>query len=379
MKFYDSFRLENALALNNNTFCVVFSGTDNDDTYSYILIYEGKFKQPWWRVDVPRKIAGLTGKLNSEDRPVIYAVSDEGDVYIVSPGRPSHHTEIDGAGVYSENATGLGYINAAALVGDVVLVTGYRYQLYSIIGEKTEWFKRDKLPSAPKGFEYLAFGSIGGASLEDLYMTILYLPENSARSLTDDEKEKRSELIKQGRYEEALDLEESAKQGPTRVNEGRLHHWDGTQWRVVATPRSGKFYPEPSVLSDVLIDNPDRVWAVGNNGVILVGNARDGFQDISFKGNDENLRSITKFRDRMVIASDYALHWFDGHMLSPLKPTIDPTINKSIPTPLKVQAVDDTLYYFDSKHGVYTFNGRDWTAIDVPRELLQREFRGLKG
>ncbi len=81
----------------------------------------------------------------------------------------------------------------------------------------------------------------------------------------------------------------------------------------------------------------------------------------------------------MVIASDYALHWFDGHMLSPLKPTIDPTINKSIPTPLKVQAVDDTLYYFDSKHGVYTFNGRDWTAIDVPRELLQREFRGLKG
>lgn len=138
MKFYDSFRLENALALNNNTFCVVFSGTDNDDTYSYILIYEGKFKQPWWRVDVPRKIAGLTGKLNSEDRPVIYAVSDEGDVYIVSPGRPSHHTEIDGAGVYSENATGLGYINAAALVGDVVLVAGYRSQLYSIIGEKTE-------------------------------------------------------------------------------------------------------------------------------------------------------------------------------------------------------------------------------------------------
>lgn len=136
IKFDDSFRLENALALNNNTFCVVFSGTDNDDTYSYILTYEGKLRQPWSRVDVPRKIAGLTGKLNSEDRPVIYAVSDEGDVYIVSPGRPSHHTEIDGAGVYSENATGLGYINAAALVGDVVLVTGYRSQLYSIIGEK---------------------------------------------------------------------------------------------------------------------------------------------------------------------------------------------------------------------------------------------------
>ncbi|UXT44574.1 hypothetical protein FY137_22940 [Agrobacterium tumefaciens] len=127
----------------------------------------------------------------------------------------------------------------------------------------------------------------------------------------------------------------------------------------------------------MLVENSERVWAVGNNGVILLGNARDGFQDISFKGNDGDLRSVTKFKGRIVVASDYALHWFDGHVLSPLKPVLDPKINKNVPTPVKVQAVDDILYYFDSKHGIHTFDGDRWRQIEVPPALLAREFKGL--
>ncbi|MGV1755265.1 hypothetical protein [Agrobacterium sp. CG674] len=378
MPTFTRHRMHSAFAFTSNTFCAVFNGNDSDDSHSYILTYEGNLKQPWSRADVPRKIDGLTGKLDSEGRPVIYAVSDEGDVYTIWPGKASQHMKIIGAGVYSEGATGLGYINSATLVDDMILVAGYHSQLYRIAGEKTEWFHKEKLPSAPQGFEYLAFGTVRGTTDTDTYMSVVYFPENSARGLTDEEKKRRSELIKEGRYEEALDLEESTKEGQTRVNEGRLHHWDGNEWRVVATPRSGKFYSEPAVLSDILIENKDRVWAVGNNGVILFGNARDGFQDISFKGNDENLRSITQFRDRMVIASDYALHWFDGHILTPLKPVLDPNINKSIPTPLKVQAVGDILYYFDSKHGIQTFDGNDWKAVEVPQELLEREFKGTE-
>ncbi|MCM2434014.1 hypothetical protein HGO39_14925 [Agrobacterium rosae] len=128
----------------------------------------------------------------------------------------------------------------------------------------------------------------------------------------------------------------------------------------------------------MFIENKDRVWAVGDNGVILMGNAEYGFEDVSFKGNSESLRSITKFRDKMVIASDYALHWFDGHMLSPLKPNLDPAINNNVPNPVKVQAVDNILFYFDSKHGVQTFDGREWTEIQIPPELLEREFKGIR-
>jgi hypothetical protein len=150
--------------------------------------------------------------------------------------------------------------------------------------------------------------------------------------------------------------------------EGRLYHWDGIEWKVVASPRDGQYYPQPAVLSDVFVEAPEKVWAVGENGVILDGNAERGFLDVSFNGDDEDLRSIARFGDRMILASDYGLHSFDGHIISPF----NPTINKNVPNPLKVQAIGNTLYYFDKKHGVQTFDGNEWTAITIPAALLKR-------
>ncbi len=262
-------------------------------------------------------------------------------------------------------------------IDDTFLVTGHHSQLYRIAGGRWDWFHKDKLPRAPETYDYLNFGCLTGTTDTDLYMSVSYYPKNERRKLTEEENARHQELVKQGRYEEALDLEEAAKKAPTRVIEGRLYHWDGQDWQVVAMPRSGKFYPEPATLADIFIESKDKVWAVGDNGVILVGNADLGFQDVSFKGDSEKLISITKFKDRMVLASDYGLHWFDGHLLSPLKPVLDPTVNKNIPTPIKVQTVDDMLYYFDAKHGVHSFDGERWTEIDIPSELLQRDFKGL--
>jgi hypothetical protein len=125
-------------------------------------------------------------------------------------------------------------------------------------------------------------------------------------------------------------------------------------------------------------ETADRIWIVGTGGMILLGTAEAGFKDISFHGDrDKNLLSITKFRERMVIASDYALHWFDGHILTPLKPRLNALVNKGVPTPLRVQAVDDVLFYFDYKHGVHRFDGENWEEIVIPPELLERNFKGL--
>eukprot|EP00913_Durusdinium_trenchii_P010529 g9873.t1 len=298
------------------------------------------------------------------------------DVYALPMGDESSHLKIQGAGVYSDDAAGLGYVNAIAWVDDALFVTGYHSQLYRLTADHANWFNKDKLPVAPETYDYLVFGDIGGTSASDLYMTVTYSPTSTSRELTDEEQERMGRLYLEGRNEEAYAIREAAE-GASRVIEGRFYHWNGDEWRVVATPRSGRYYPEPATLSDIFIETEDRIWTVGNNGVILLGNAKQGFQDVSFKGNDENLRSITKFKDRMVIASDYALHWFDGHILSPLKPVLDPSINKNVPTPLKVQGVGDVLYYFDYKHGVFTFDGHQWTEIVIPPQLLEREFKGL--
>ncbi|MGO8190020.1 hypothetical protein AB9F38_35350, partial [Rhizobium leguminosarum] len=61
MKPYDTLRLDRAIALKKDAFCVVLSGKDYEDMYSYILVYEGRLEQPWSRSDVPRKIDGLAG------------------------------------------------------------------------------------------------------------------------------------------------------------------------------------------------------------------------------------------------------------------------------------------------------------------------------
>jgi hypothetical protein len=376
MKPYDPLRLDGAVALAKDTFCVVLSGKDYEDMYSYILVHEGRLEQPWSRSDVPRKIDGLAGKIGVDGRPVIYALSDEGDVYTLPMGQNSSHRKIDGAGVYSDDATGLGYVNSITLIDEALFVTGYHSQLYRLSDTGMGWFHKEKLPQAPETYDYLIFGDLNGPSESDLYMNVTYSPASTNRELTEDEEEEMGRLYLAGRNEEAAAIRR-ASEGVSRVTEGRLYHWNGHEWRVVAKPRSGKHYAEPASLTDVFVEAKDKVWVVGKNGVILLGNAEHGFQDVSFKGNDENLRSITKFKDRMVIASDYALHWFDGHLLTPLRPSLDPSINRNIPNPVKVQAVEDILYYFDSKHGVHTFDGDSWTEIEIPPELLEREFKGL--
>lgn len=376
MKPYDPLRLDRALALGKDTFCVVFSGKDYEDMYSYVLVHEGGVEQPWSRSDVPRKIDGLAGRIGENGRPIIYALSDEGDVYTLPMGKDSSHRKIAGAGVYSEDATDLGYVNSIVLIGDALLVTGYHSQLYRLVESDIAWFHKEKLPQAPETYDYLIFGDLNGSTESDLYMNVTYSPTSTNRELTDEEEEEMGRLYLAGRNEEAAAIRR-ASEGVSRVQEGRLYHWNGQEWRIVVKPRSGKYYPEPATLSDIFIESAEKVWAVGGNGVILCGNAEYGFQDVSFKGNNEKLHSITKFKDRMVIASDYAVHWFDGHLLSPLKPVLDPRINRNIPNPLKVQAVDGVLYYFDSKHGVHTFDGDRWTEVEIPHELLERNFKGL--
>jgi hypothetical protein len=376
MKKFERLRLTAAFAIDEYTFCAAFSEAEYDDMYSYVLIYEGRFPQPWSRFDIPRIIDSIAGWRGGDGKPVFSVKSDEGDVYTLAAGREPEHEKIVGAGVYSEDATELGYTNRIMTLGDSLFVTGYHSQLYRKTKSDWAWFHREKLPQPSATYDYMVFGALAGKIESDMYLAVTLSPTSTNRKLTEEEEEEMDRLFIAGRDDEANAIA-TAAEGPSRVLEGRLYHWDGNEWRIVATPRSGKYYPEPATLSDIFIEAEDKVWAVGGNGVILLGNARYGFRDVSFKGNSETLRSITRFKDRMVIASDYALHWFDRHILSPLRPVLDPSINGNIPNPVKVQAVDDILYYFDSKHGVHTFDGDSWTEIEIPPELLERDFKGL--
>lgn len=226
MKSYDPLRLDRAFVLNKDTFCVVFSGKDYDDMYSYILTYERQLEQPWNRSDVPRKINGLTGRMGEDGRPIISALSDEGDLYTLPMGWDSSYRKVDGAGVYSDDATGLGYVNSMTLIDQAFFVTGFHSQLYRITDTAIDWFYKDKLPQAPETYDYLSFSKIAGTAENDIYMTVSYYPTSTNRPLTEEEEEQAAEFFKQGKNEEALAIHHAAE-GPSRVIEGRLYHWNG--------------------------------------------------------------------------------------------------------------------------------------------------------
>jgi hypothetical protein len=155
--------------------------------YSFILVFEGDFEQPWTRVGIPRIVDSTTGWLGADGKPVVYVKSDEGDVYSLSAGEEPRHEKIEGSGVYSEDAEGLGYTNRIVAINETLFVTGYHSQLYRRTGSAWEWFHREKLPRPEAGYEYLIFGDLAGSSQNDIYMNVTYSPASTTRKLTEEE------------------------------------------------------------------------------------------------------------------------------------------------------------------------------------------------
>jgi hypothetical protein len=168
-----------------------------------------------------------------------------------------------------------------------------------------------------------------------------------------------------------LFLKNANRQGQGPNPAGFAVYFDGSMWLdlgVHASPAITTAYAESS----------SKIWMVGPNGFILSGNAKQGFQPASFRvDRNLNLLSLTKFKGSLIIASDHGLHSFDGHSLSPLKPRIKPSSYPSVPTPLKVQAVGDVMFYFDYANHIHRWDGENWEEIVIPPRLLERQFRGL--
>lgn len=152
---------------------------------------------------------------------------------------------------------------------------------------------------------------------------------------------------------------------PARVQEGRAHLRDGAGWQRLALPTD-------AVLYDAFVSGTNSIWMVGTDGAVLARDPTGGIERLSFHGDGETLISGTPFAGQHVLASDFALHTFDGHRLTALRPPL----GKATAAPLKVQAVDSILYYFDTKRGVHRYDGTDWDEIRIPPQFLAREFKG---
>ena len=348
-----------ALAFSASHFAVAYADLDPDDPFSAILEYDAAFPQPWSRTDVARDIVAIAAAPAHETWR-FGAASDEGDVYLIGDGEPVHE-RIVGAGIASLDATGAGAILALAAIDDKLYAGGQGAQLYERSGAG-RWTRIDVGAVPEPGFKTTTFKRIVGRSGQDVYLLGVAAHETPGMDAATQKK-----LTDEDDWGALAKVYENlASQGDSAfVDQGRLHHWDGRTWRRVQLPST-------AVLNDATFKMAG-LRLVGSGGALLDGAAGRGFQPIGPKSDDTFL-SITDYGSDDVLASDYALHVFDGKQLTPLKPRL----RRAPPNPFKVQAFDRTLIYFDYKQGVHRYDGSAWTRIDIPPELLQRQFKGLK-
>jgi hypothetical protein len=355
-------RIVAALALGKDHFVVAYGELDYDDPFTAVLEYNAAYPQPWARTDIGREIKALTRWIGGDPAGARFvALSDEGDVYFI--GEQTVREKIAGAGVASPDATGDGSLFGLANVGGTLYAAGQGEQVFRRAGPQ-RWDRLSLGIASHPEHKRIAFQKIVGRSEQDAYLLGVAapaLPQLDAQTeqsiaATDD----------WGALFKAHD-DLAAEAGLAgRVDEGRVFHTDGSRWRAVDLPTA-------AVLNDLLLDTPDRIYMVGTGGTILEGNPVAGFRLVTTHNSTDTFLSITRLGSLYYLASDYALHTFDGRVVSPLKPRL----RRGPPTPFGVQAVDDVVFYFDYKQGVQRFDGRNWERIDIPPDLLQRRFKGL--
>lgn len=352
-----------AYAADTANFCIALSELQYDDPFSAILYYDGTLPQPWGRVDVQREITAIVAAPSTAAGDGAYvALSNEGDVYF---NKPSLRQElIPGAGVASPGGRGAMYA-LATYRGDL-LAAGADNQIYRRRADS--WIVLNPAIAPPPGYLQPGYAAVGVVDDAEFYVCGSVFVDSQPYDVTKDPA-----------YSDSMDVDaltqlflKNANRPSQGLNPaGFAVHFDGSTWRDLGLHNS------PAIMA-VFAESSSELWMVGPTGLILVGNARQGFQNVSVGGDRSlNFVSVTKFRDRIIIASDHGLHSFDGQRLSTIKPKINPSRYPAVPTPLKVQVVGDVMFYFDYANHIHRWDGESWEEVVIPPQLLERQFTGL--
>jgi hypothetical protein len=247
------------------------------------------------------------------------ALSEDGDVLLTGGG---HSIEkIPGAGVHSDDAQGWGYLSDIQQIGEHLYAAGYSGQVYKRLG--------------PNQWVHMDHGILQAAGLPG---------------------EQYSIQVINGPHEQAIYVAgcTNAPYYPARAS-----FWNGTEWRDLQLPDVAER------ITNIHVESEERVWMVGANGTLLLGNAHDGFRSLSTVDDNQLFLSVCKYRERIVLGSNLGLFFYDPaapdlgirKLVTQLQPDVqDANI---------VDSVDDVLWSIGPKD-IVRFDGQKWERIDHP-------------
>jgi hypothetical protein len=138
-------------------------------------------------------------------------------------------------------------------------------------------------------------------------------------------------------------------------NHGTILAWDGTAFTRLPRVTS-------AALTEVLVEDEDRVWICGRNGTLLRGNRRDGFQIAAVSGRRQLFLSMTKLDGKIHLGSGAdpsGVFVYERGSLREVSSGLDPDI-EDVHT---VDSADGVLWVVGSKD-VLRYDGQRWERID---------------
>jgi len=364
------FKVSSACAMSKTEFALGLQPfpIDGDDSHATYLIYDASLNSAWSRVDANRSPSDITGHDG-----VYYALSEEEYVHVLT-GQDGTTETIKGMGIHANGATeGAG--NVIRMIGDVPFIAGQGSQLY-YRKKKDDWerISTDIIPLGEhqKNVNFEGLGGITESNFFNCGTTVVEF-------FFDQELNDKIYAALEADDDDEYDRLDAIRASKDPKPEGRAYHYNGSDWTDIDV---AGYFPKT-----VFVDSQGIAWFGCNKGTILRAERdEDGDFDVDdieiIEDSLTTIYSITEFQGRLILASAEGLYAYneDFDSLDDEIVQIKPKLSKSQSglSPLKVQAVDDVMFYFDYNLGVYIWDGdKTWIHIPIPPVLLEREFKGL--
>jgi hypothetical protein len=138
----------------------------------------------------------------------------------------------------------------------------------------------------------------------------------------------------------------------------RADFWNGQAWARLPLPATA------GRITDIYIESEERVWMCGDEGTLILGNARDGFATMNRLGAAQLLHSVSKFQDKYYLGSNLGLFQFDGvagHLFRMVRTGLVPELTDAN----VVESVDGVLWSLGTKD-LARFDGVTWERVPFP-------------
>lgn len=273
-----------------------------------VVRYTENATNPWFEFSVAMDVASATRyRYPDRDREIMVALSSEGFVGFFGK-EEGFFEKIPQAGLFAKDALKRGYLSGIQQIGEHLYACGDGLQVYKRLG-RDQWIDISAgIPSSPNG-ELILLKDLNGPNEHSLY----------------------------------------------------LIGWDGFGYWRGADNWINLSFPSSSRLNEIHIDDEKTIWICGNRGVLLRGNYRDGFSNVTPEGTSDDFLSISRFGDLIYLATSSGLRAFDGQRI--FAPTTD--LVPEIKDGQMVDAVDGVLWAVGYRD-IVRFDGQRWERFDLP-------------